>query len=121
MPRPRNAANEVGRQAQERYRDRLADKGQPEVDAVDTAVAVALAVYADGARALKSDRDVQMVEGVEAMAINYLSNRGSSVEEATKRVIARLRRLDDERLRPFVKPPKKPSGETSAIPITRLF
>jgi hypothetical protein len=119
MPRPRNPANESGRQAQERYRDRLADKGQPEVDAVDTAVAVALAVYASGARDLKSPKDIARAESIEAMAVNYLIHRGSSLQEATRKVIARVRRLDVEKFRPLVKAPKKPSDDV--VPVTRLF
>lgn len=120
MPRPRNPANESGRQAQERYRDRLAEKGRPEVDAVDTAVAVAVAVYARGARDIRSPKDIARAESIEAMAANYLTHRGSSLQEATRKVVARLRRLDVEKFRPLVKAPRSPSDDVQ-IPVTRLF
>jgi hypothetical protein len=103
MPRSANPANEAARAAQQRYRHRLAVKRQPEIDAVDTAVAVAVAVYANGARAMASKRDIQMAEGIETLAINYLINRGAAPEHAKRKVIARLRRRDVDELKPRVK------------------
>ncbi|MDQ0318988.1 hypothetical protein QO002_001126 [Pararhizobium capsulatum DSM 1112] len=111
MPRARNAENEVQRCAQERYRDRLRGQKRPEADAVDTALAAALAVYRHTAEQLGSEKDVRRSDGLELMAINYLVSRGYSLRMAERQVRRRVRRLDVQDVVPLVS-----GASQSAVP-----
>ncbi|MBP2235237.1 hypothetical protein J2Z31_001729 [Sinorhizobium kostiense] len=94
MPRVRNPENEAQRSAQERYRERLRSQQRPEADAVDTALAAALAVYRHTAEQRGSEKDVRRSDGLEIMAINYLVSRGYAPTMAERQVRRRVRRLD---------------------------
>lgn len=110
MPRPRNPGNEEQRAAQQRYRERLRGQRRPEADAVDTALAAAVAVYRHTAEQRSSDRDVRRADGFEFMAINYLISRGYAPAMAARQVFRRVRRLDIEDVVTMV------SGASESIP-----
>lgn len=65
MPRKASGLNEAGRLRQQRYRQRLAIKGEPEVSELDTAAAIAIAEMLN----LLEDRDAKF-------SIKGLINRG---------------------------------------------
>ncbi|MEY9770119.1 hypothetical protein [Sinorhizobium fredii] len=114
MPRARNPENEVQRSAQERYRERLRGLQRPEADAVDTALAAALAVYRHTAEQRGSEKDVRRSDGLELMAINYLISRGYTPKMAERQVRRRVRRLDVEDLVPMVSGTSQPAAPSSA-------
>jgi hypothetical protein len=103
LPRPRDPANEAQRSAQERWRARARKAGRPEVDAVDTAVSVAVAVFVDTVKdkpAVSTSR--QRAEAIERMAVNYLGAIGWNRDEAFQMVRRRLHRSDAELLSKIV-------------------
>ena len=89
MPRQINPTNEAQRTAQERYRGRLRAQRRPEADAVDTALAAAVAVYRYAAVERHSERDIRRAGGLELMAINFLINRGYAPQMAERQVLRR--------------------------------
>src|SRR6478736_2344962 len=102
MPRQINPTNAAQRTAQERYRGRLRAQRRPEADAVDTALAAAVAVYRYAAVERHSERDIRRAGGLELMAINFLVNRGYAPQMAERQVLRRVRRLDVATLVPMV-------------------
>lgn len=114
MPRARNPENEAARSAQGRYRDRLRGQQRPEADAVDTALAAALAVYRHTAKQRGSEKDVRRSDGLELMAINYLVSRGYAPRMAERQVRRRVRRLDVDDLVPMVSGTSQPPAPSSA-------
>lgn len=102
MPRTRDPKNEPQRARTERWRKRLAEARRPEVDAVDTALAVAVAILADVARESGSEAAKARVSGIEILAANWLASHGSNREHAIRAVGRRVHRLDVKRLVPLV-------------------
>jgi len=102
MPRKKNPANEINRAAQEAYRERLEGRKCPETDAVDTAVSVAVSVFAFIAANEGNNRDRLRSQALERMAINYLVSRGFAYDEVKAVVGRRLGRLDVHELIPLV-------------------
>lgn len=99
MPRPRNPANEVNRSAQERWRARTRATGRPEVDAVDSAVTVAVAVFAEAVKETPPESaSRKRATAIERMAVDYLVALGWDRDEAVRMVHKRLHRLDAKRL-----------------------
>ena len=115
MPRTRDPKNEKQRARTERWRKRLADSRRPEVDAVDTALAVAVSVLADVAGMSGSEAARARVSGLEIMAVNWLSSTGYSREHAIRSVARRVHRLDVHKLIPVVSGKPIPAA-TSIIP-----
>jgi hypothetical protein len=72
--------------------------GRPEVDAVDTAVSVAVAVFSHVVNTEGNARDRLRAEALERMAINHLVARGYDRIEAKRMVQRRLHRADVEGL-----------------------
>lgn len=102
MPRVGDPLNAAGAEATRRWRMRLLERKRPEVDAVDTAIAAAVAVYRGSAEDAGSQRDVTRATGLETMAVNYLIAQGYNAEEARRQVCRRTRRLDVAQLIPLV-------------------
>ncbi|KQS84844.1 hypothetical protein [Rhizobium sp. Leaf383] len=105
MPRPAKPANASGAEATREWRKAVREQRRPETDAVDTALVAALTVYRHQAEKAKSERDVLKVEGMEAMAVNFLVARGYDREQAKRRVLRRVRRFDADLLVPLVNGP----------------
>ncbi len=114
MPRARNPENEAQRSAQERYRERLRVQQRPEADAVDTALAAAIAVYRHTAEQRGSEKNVRRSDGLEIMAINYLISRGYAPKMAERQVRRRVRRLEIEDIVPMVAGASQPAFSSSA-------
>lgn len=100
MPRKNNGADSTLRTR--KWRAGVKAIKRPETDAVDTALAVAVALYAHTAEVKQSERDQTRVTALEKMAVRYLVSRGSSVVEAERMVRRRVRRIDVETLIPLV-------------------
>jgi hypothetical protein len=100
MPRKNNGADSTLRTR--KWRAGLKEIRKPETDAVDTALAVAVALYAHSAEVKQSERNRTRVTALEELAIRYLVSRGSSLVEAERSVRRRVRRLDVETLIPLV-------------------
>jgi hypothetical protein len=100
MPRKNNGADSTLRTR--KWRAGLKVAKRPETDAVDTALASAVALYAHSADVKQSERDQTRVVALEKMAVRYLVSRGSSPAEAERMVRRRVRRLDVETLIPLV-------------------
>ncbi len=106
MPRQADPANAVNAEAMRTYRRRLSAERKPEVDAVDTALASALAVFLhladkcfgdldeDGQAHVSAQREAVVV--IEKMASRILVSKGYAKEHARKKVGSRIRRLDAE-------------------------
>lgn len=118
MPRPINPTNETPRSAQERYRTRLRAERCPEADAVDTALAAALAVYRHTAEQRSSAKDVRRATGLEIMAVNFLVTKGYAPHMAERQVRRRVRRIDVEALVPMVSGSSKQDDTGSAIEVS---
>lgn len=101
MPRVADPGNEAGREKTARWRENNQARRRPEVDAVDTALAVAVSVYRWEAEKAKSEKAVTRVDALERMAANYLIARGYDAKEADRRVRRRVRRWDVEDLIPL--------------------
>lgn len=102
MPRVADPGNAAGAEATRRWRKSLLDRKRPEVDAIDTAIAVAVAVYRRSAEDAGSQRDVTRATALETMAVNYLIAHGYNADEARRQVCRRTRRLDVAQLVPLV-------------------
>ena len=102
MPRERNPANEVGRSAQERYRERLAALGGAETDAVDSAISAALAVWRHEVIKREQSKNLERIAGIEKMATSILVSKGKDPKLALRAVRLRTQRLDVEELLPLV-------------------
>ena len=102
MPRPRNPGNEMGRAAQERYRENLRIRGGAETDAVDSALSAALAVFRDVSIRSGQQKNLDRLEGIERMAANILVSRGGRMKEVLRAVRLRTRREDVKELLPLV-------------------
>lgn len=102
MPRQRNPANEVGRSAQERYRNRLAAVGGAETDAVDSAISAAVAVWRHEALIREQAKNVKRVSGIEKMAASILVSKGKDPSLSMRAVRLRTQRLDVEDILPLV-------------------
>jgi hypothetical protein len=100
MPRKNNGADSTLRTR--KWRAGLREVKRPETDAVDTALAVAVALYAHSAELKQSERDQTRVTALEKMAVRYLVSKGSSFVEAERSVRRRVRRVDVEALIPLV-------------------
>ena len=91
MPRPRDAANEVHRSAQERWRERIRAAGRPEVDLVDSAISVAAAIFT---HTVKDKPDTsparQRADALQRLAVNYLVSLEKDRDEAFRMVYKRL-------------------------------
>ena len=101
MPRPKSIENAAGAEATARWRARKRAARRPEVDAVDAALAAALAVYRHVAVARHRDRDVERVTALEALAVQHLTSLrnpdGSARydrDQAFRAVLRRVRRDD---------------------------
>ncbi len=105
MPRQAEPGNATGAEATREWRETVKAQRRPETDAVDTALAAALTVFRYEAERAKSERNVLKVEGMEAMAVNYLVSRGYDREQAERRVLRRVRRFDADLLVPLVNGP----------------
>lgn len=81
---------------------RLRQQMRPETDAVDTALAAAIAVYRHTAEQRGSEKDVRRSDGLELMAINLLVARGYQRTISERQVQRRVRRLDVDDLVPMV-------------------
>lgn len=101
MPRIANPGNEAGREKTARWRENNQTRRRPEVDAVDTALAVAVSVYRWEAEKARSEKAVTRVDALERMAVNYLIAKGYDAKEADRRVRRRVRRWDVEDLIPL--------------------
>lgn len=101
MPRIANPGNEAGREKTARWRENNQARRRPEVDAVDTALAVAVSVYRWEAEKARSEKAVTRVDALERMAVNYLIAKGYDAKEADRRVRRRVRRWDVEDLIPL--------------------
>jgi hypothetical protein len=108
MPRKNNGADSTLRTRE--WRKRLREVKRPETDAVDTALAVAVALYAHTAELKQSERDRTRITALEQMAVRYLVSRGSSLVEAERMVRRRVRRLDVDSLIPMVNGSASPSS-----------
>lgn len=102
MPRKRNPANEGGRSAQERYRNKLADIGGAETDAVDSAISAAVAVWRHEALSREQAKNVERVSGIETMAASILVSKGKDPALSLRAVRLRTQRLDVKDLLPLV-------------------
>lgn len=108
--------NEPQRSAQERWRERTRSAGRPEVDAVDSAVTAAVAVFADTVKSKPpTSAGRQRAEAIERMAVDYLVALGRIREEAARMVHKRLHRLDVKRLSKLIGDVEK---EVSRVPVT---
>lgn len=96
-PKPPRAAQ---KSRTERWRKRMHDSAVPETNAVNAALAAALAVYADAART--AGKNLRRISALEAMAVSYLVSKGYSPEHAKHRVARRVHRLDVADLVPHV-------------------
>jgi len=85
MPRKRNPANEKARLRQERYRARLADRNEPEVAAVDTALSVGVASLM-----LSPSMPKETILQIGQAAVQSLRNAGYSGQLAGPLVHRRL-------------------------------
>lgn len=101
MPRIADPGNEAGREKTARWRENNQARRRPEVDAVDTALAVAVSVYRWEAEKARSEKAVTRVDALEQMATNYLIAKGYDKKEADRRVRRRVRRWDVEDLIPL--------------------
>lgn len=115
MPRVADPGNAAGREKTARWRENNQSKRRPEVDAVDTALAVAVSVYRWEAEKARSEKAVTRVDALERMAANYLTARGYDAKEADRRVRRRVRRWDVEDLIPLA---GGTSGSTSDVSVT---
>ena len=102
---PRAESGSRGQEATRQWRRKVKRERRPETDAVDTALAAAVAVYRHVAEARRSKRDVTRATGLELMAINFLVAKGYASEHAERQVHRRVRRLDAEKLVPLVNGP----------------
>jgi len=102
---PRAESGSRGQEATRQWRKKIKTERRPETDAVDMALAAAVAVYWHVAEARRSRRDVTRVTGLEIMAINFLVAKGYASEHAERQVRRRVRRLDADRLVPLVNGP----------------
>lgn len=107
MPRTADPANAKQAEAMRVYRGKLKADRVPEVDAVDTALASALAVFLhlagnrvgevvdrDERAVLQSQLDAVAV--LEKMAARILASKGYDRDRARRKIGSRIRRLDAE-------------------------
>lgn len=102
---PRAESGSRGQEATRQWRRKVRRERRPETDAVDMALAAAVAVYRHVAEAHGSKRDVTRTTGMELMAINFLIAKGYAAEHAERQVRRRVRRLDAEKLVALVNGP----------------
>ncbi len=102
MPRKPDPSNKAQQERTARWRSGMRANAVPETDAVDTALAAALAVYADAAGARQSEKDVRRIVALETMAVSYLVSKGFAPKHAKLRVARRLHRPDVADLVPLV-------------------
>lgn len=134
MPRVADPGNAAGAEATRRWRKSMEDRRRPEVDAVDTALAAAVAVFRRQAEAnlrreaeanlrrqaetKKAERYVALANFIEKMATNYLVSHGYDAVEAGRKVRLRTRRLDVDALVPLVNGTAEcgnPGGHSGAV------
>lgn len=97
MPREISGKTEAHRERMSRYRKRLAERKCPETDAVDTAIADAVAVLIR-----VSDKQAERLSGhISRSAVNLLVSRGKARAEAIDRVRRRLGRPEAQDLIPI--------------------
>ena len=94
MPRPANPDNAAGAAATARWRKAVRKARRPEVDAVDSAISAALAVYLHAATVRGRDRDIERVVALERLAIEHLVSKRYDAKQARRAVLRRLRRDD---------------------------
>jgi hypothetical protein len=97
MPREISGSAEAQRQRMIRYRKRLRERQCPETDAVDGAVADAVAVLVR----LSSSNADKLSGYIARAAVNLLVSRGYDREEAIDRVRRRMGRLEAQDLIPI--------------------
>ena len=102
MPRARNPLYEANRARTERWRRSMKARRAPEVDAVDTALAAAVAVYVDTLERSGVEKEVRKARFIEMAAVNYLTSTGSDALHAARLVARRVHRLDIADLLPLV-------------------
>lgn len=102
MPRPRNPKNEPARAATERWRKALKTAGAPETDAVDSALAAAVAVFVDTTAKAGVEKESRKAKFFELAAVNYLVSQGADPLHAARLVARRVHRLDVGDLLPLV-------------------
>lgn len=110
MPRKPDPAKEAQQSRTQRWRKRMREHAAPETDAVDAALAAALAVYAEAART--AGKSLRRIAALEAMAVSYLVSRGYAPEHARQRVGRRVHRLDVADLVPLVVGSMSSPGDT---------
>jgi hypothetical protein len=102
MPRPLPLESTKKAAVQARYREKLRQRREPEADRVDTALAAAVAAYADATyRDLGSDDDRRVLRLLVQSAISILNADGYDAESAVtvmRRRLSRVVRLDLEKL-----------------------
>lgn len=84
------------------YRGEQKKLARPESNAVHAAISAAVAYYLHTALENNDEPAVQRAKLLEQMAINFLVNKGASLEHAKQRVRARTRRLKADQLKPLV-------------------
>lgn len=94
MPRPKTPENAAGAAATARWRKAVREARRPEVDAVDSALAAALAVYLHAATVRGRDRDIERIVALERLAIEHLVSKRYDAKQARRAVLRRLRRDD---------------------------
>ena len=102
---PRAESGSKGQEATRLWRRKVKRERRPETDAIDMALAAAVAVYRHVAEARRSKRDVSRATGLELMAINFLVAKGYAAAHAERQVRRRVRRLDADKLVSLVNGP----------------
>jgi hypothetical protein len=93
MPRPLPAQNAKKAAIQARYREKLRQRKVPEADRVDTALAAAVAAYADATyNGVGSDDDKRLARMLVQSAISILRADGYDAESAVNVMRRRLSR-----------------------------
>lgn len=89
MPRPISGDNEAGRHRMIEYRARLAEKGEQETDAVDTALSAALSRYIEASQGTGTREGIIVAEALERMAVQGLVRKALADARASRRVLDR--------------------------------
>lgn len=103
MPRPRSAENEAARRRQEAYRKGLEARGEPETDAVDTALAAAVSTFLGPS--LKGSPGSRKVAGsIIRKAVKHLVSSGFDADAAGRRLSSRIYYLQMDHSYPHATP-----------------
>lgn len=91
MPRPKSRGNAAGAAATARWRKTVREARRPEVDAVDSAISAAVAVWRYQALLRCQEKNLERISALEGLAIHHLVSRGSDPGEAERAVLRRIR------------------------------